>query len=164
MKKYISHSQDIKEEGNDMTTGHYITTRVINKIIAEQTEYITVTRPAPLEIKDGITIYGTSTKERIPVQKELVTSLEKCREYIHNKYLNIELTKTQVEDIFRYLCSDMNWRIIINNKIEYELLNKIIIDLVIPIEEMTDSKGIYAKIIGELENQNLFPNVQTPDK
>ena len=147
-----------------MTTGHYITTRVINKIIAEQTDYITVTRPTPPEIKDGITIYGTSTKERIPVQKELVTSLEKCRDYIHTKYLNVELTKTQVEDIFRYLCSDMNWRIIINNKKESELLNKIIIDLVIPIEELTNSQGIYEKIIREMENQNLFPKVQTSDK
>ncbi len=142
-----------------MTTGHYITTRVINKIIAEQTEYITITRSTPPEIKDGITIYGASTKERIPVQKELVESLEKCRQYIHNKYLNVELTKIQVEDIFRFLCSDINWRIIINNKKEYELLNKIMIDLVIPIEEMTNSKGIYEKIIEEMENQNLFPKI-----
>ena len=142
-----------------MTTGHYITTRVINKIIAEQTEYTTITRPTPPEIKDGITIYGSSTRERIPVQKGLVTSLEKCRDYIANKYLNVELTKTQVEDIFRYLCSDINWRIIINNKKESELLNKIIVDLVIPIEEMTNSKGIYEKIIQEMENQNLFPKI-----
>jgi hypothetical protein len=147
-----------------MTTGFYITTRVINKIIAEHYECITITKPAPPEIKDGITIYGSSTTERIPVQKGLVTSLEKCREYIHNNYLNVELTKTQVEDIFRYLCSDINWRIIVNNKKESELLNKIIIDLVIPIEEMTNSKGIYQKIIQEMENQNLFPKVQTPDK
>jgi hypothetical protein len=147
-----------------MTTGFYITTRVINKIIAEHYECITITKLAPPEIKDGITIYGSSTRERIPVQKGLVTSLEKCREYIHNNYLNVELTKTQVEDIFRYLCSDINWRIIVNNKKESEILNKIIIDLVIPIEEMTNSKGIYQKIIQEMENQNLFPKVQTPDK
>ena len=147
-----------------MITGYDITTRVINRIIAEQNEYITITRPAPPEIKGGVTIYGAKKRERIPLHEELVRSLEKCREYINKKYLNVELTSTQVEDIFRFLCSDFNWRIFINNKKESEILNKVIIDLVIPIEEMTDSKGMYDKIIEEMENQCRFPKVRTRDK
>jgi len=100
-------------------------------------------------------------RERIPLHKELVVSLEKCRDYINKKYLNVELTSSQIEDIFRYLCSDLNWRIFINNKKESEILNKVIIDLVIPIEEKTHSKGIYNKIIEEMENQYLFPKVRS---
>jgi hypothetical protein len=106
-----------------------------------------------------VTIYGNKKKERIPLHKELVVSLEKCRDYINKKYLNVELTSNQVEDIFRYLCSDLNWRIFINNKKESEILNKVIIDLVTPIEEITDSKGVYNKIIEEMENQCLFPKL-----
>ncbi len=103
-----------------------------------------------------MTIYGDKRRERIPLHKELVVSLEKCREYINKKYLNIELTSNQVEDIFRYLCSDLNWRVFVNNKKESEILNKVIVDLVIPIEDMTDSKGVYNKIVEEMENQCLF--------
>jgi hypothetical protein len=106
-----------------------------------------------------VTIYGTKKKERIPLHKELVVSLEKCRDYINKKYLNVELTSIQVEDIFRYLCSDLNWRIFINNKKESEILNRVISEVVSPIEEMTDSKGVYDKIIEEMENQSLFPKL-----
>ncbi|HUS99234.1 MAG TPA: hypothetical protein VMY59_02830 [Candidatus Thermoplasmatota archaeon] len=140
-----------------MTTGFDITTRVINKIIAEHYECITITKPAPPEIKGGVTIYGTTIQERIPLQKDLIASLERWRKYIHNKYMNIELTKTQVEDIFRYLCSDIKWRIFMKNKKESEILNKIVIDLVIPIEEITDSKGVYDKIIEEMKKSMSFP-------
>ena len=111
-----------------------------------------------------MTIYGNKKRERIPLHKELVASLEKCRDYINKKYLNEELTSNQVEDIFRYLCSDFNWRIFINNKKDSEILNKVIIDLVTPIEEMTNSKGIYDKIIEEMENQWLFPKLHTRNK
>ena len=106
-----------------------------------------------------MTIYGTQKSERIPLHKELIASLEKCRDYINKKYLNAELTTNQVEDIFRYLCSDLNWRVFINNKNESEILNKVITDVVTPIEEMTDSKGVYDKIIGEMENQCRFPKL-----
>lgn len=111
-----------------------------------------------------MTIYGKKKKERIPLHKELVVALEKCRDYINKKYLNVELTPNQVEDIFRFLCSDLNWRIFINTKKESEILNKVIIDLVTPIEEITDSKGVYNKIIEEMENQCLFPKLHSRGK
>ncbi|MFA5101582.1 MAG: hypothetical protein WC525_00360 [Candidatus Thermoplasmatota archaeon] len=120
-----------------------------------------VTKPAPPEIKDGVTIYDTYRRERIPLKKELVTSLEKCRDYINKKYLNVEVKTTQVEDIFRYLCSDLNWRIFINNKEESDLLNKVIIEVVTPIEEITHSKGVYNKIIEEMDNQSSFPKLRS---
>jgi hypothetical protein len=145
----------------DIITGYEITTRIINRVIAEQNEYHTDTRPAPPEIKDGVTMYGVRRRERVPLQKELVASLEKCRDYINKKYLNVEITSTQVEDIFRYLCSDLNWRIFINTKKESELLNKVIIEVVMPIEELTDSEGVYEKIIDEIENQFLFPKIRS---
>jgi len=106
-----------------------------------------------------VTIYGITIRERIPLQKELVASLEKCRDYIYHKYLNVDLTKTLVEDIFRFLCLDINWRIFIKNKKESEILHRIIIGLVIPIGEMTDSNGAYDKSIEEIENQCLYPKV-----
>ena len=108
-----------------------------------------------------MTIYGNTKRERIPLHKELVASLENCRDYINKKYLNVDLTSKQVEDIFRYLCSDFNWRIFINNKIESEILNKVIVDVVKPIEEMTNSKGVYDRIIEEMENQCLFPKLRS---
>ena len=111
-----------------------------------------------------MTIYGKKKKERIPLHKELIVSLEKCREYINKKYLNTELTSNDVEDIFRYLCSDLNWRIFVNNKKESEILNKVIVDLVIPIEDMTNSKGVYNKIVEEMENQCLFPKLHSRGK
>jgi hypothetical protein len=74
--------------------------------------------------------------------------------------MNVELTSNQVEDIFRYLCSDLSWRIFINDKKESEILNKVIIDVVTPIEEITDSKGVYDKIIEEMENQSLLPKLR----
>lgn len=111
-----------------------------------------------------MTIYDTKKRERIPLHEELVVSLENFRDYINKKYLNIELTSNQVEDIFRYLCSDLNWRIFINNKRESEILNKVIIDVITPIEEMTDSKGVYDKIIQEMENQSLLPKLRSHDE
>jgi hypothetical protein len=144
----------------DSITGYDITTRIINRVIAEQNKYVTITRSAPPEIKGGVTVYGNKKRERIPLHKELLISLEKCRDYVNKKYLNVELTSNQVEDIFRYLCSDLNWRIFINNKKESEILNKVIVDVIIPIEEMTDSKGVYDKIIKEMENQCLFPKLR----
>jgi hypothetical protein len=144
----------------DIITGYDITTRIINRVIAEQNEYVTITISAPPEIKGGVTVYGNKKRERIALHKELLMSLEKCRDYVNKKYLNVELTSNQVEDIFRYLCSDLNWRIFINNKKESEILNKVIVDVIIPIEEMTDSKGVYDKIIKEMENQCLFPKLR----
>jgi hypothetical protein len=144
----------------DSITGYDITTRIINRVIAEQNKYVTITRFAPPEIKGGVTVYRNKKRERIPLHKELLISLEKCRDYVNKKYLNVELTSNQVEDIFRYLCSDLNWRIFINNKKESEILNKVIVDVIIPIEEMTDSKGVYDKIIKEMENQCLFPKLR----
>jgi Pyruvate/2-oxoacid:ferredoxin oxidoreductase gamma subunit len=144
----------------DSITGYDITTRIINRVIAEQNKYVTITRSAPPEIKGGVTVYSNKKRERIPLHKELLISLEKCRDYVNKKYLNVELTSNQVEDIFRYLCSDFNWRIFINNKKESEILNKVIVDVIIPIEEMTDSKGVYDKIIKEMENQCLFPKLR----
>jgi hypothetical protein len=144
----------------DSITGYDITTRIINRVIAEQNKYVTITRSAPPEIKGGVTVYSNKKRERIPLHKELLISLEKCRDYVNKKYLNVELTSNQVEDIFRYLCSDLNWRIFINNKKESEILNKVIVDVIIPIEEMTDSKGVYDKIIKEMENQCLFPKLR----
>jgi len=111
----------------------------------------------PPDIQDGVLIYGNNNRERIPLHKELVVSVEKLRDYINKKYLNVTLTSHQVEDIFRYLCSDLNWRVFINNSKEFEILNKVITDVVIPIEEMTDSEGVYDKIIEEIENQCRFP-------
>lgn len=141
-------------------TGYDLTTRIINRIIAEQSEYLTVTKPAPPVIKNDVTIYGVPKKEHIPLHRELVASLENCRNYINKKYLNVGITTSHVEDIFRYLCSDINWRIFINNKIESEILNKVIFDLVIPIENLTQSRGVYNKIIEEMDNQCLFPKVR----
>ena len=111
-----------------------------------------------------MSIYGKKKKERIPLHKELVVALEKCRDYINKNYLNKELTSNQVEDIFRYLCSDLNWRIFINNRKESEILNKVLVDLVTPIEEITDSRGIYDKIIKEIENQCLLSKLRSRDK
>jgi hypothetical protein len=148
----------------DIITGYDITTRIINRIIAEQNEYVTITRPTPPEIKGGVMIYGNNKKERIPLHKELVVSLERWRDYINKKYLNVKLASSQVEDIFRYLCSDLDWRIFINNKNETEILNKVMTDVVTPIEEMTDSKGVYDKIIGEMENQCRFPKLYSRSK
>ncbi len=107
-----------------------------------------------------MTIYGAPQRERIPLQKELVASLEHCRDYINKKYLNVEITTSHVEDIFRYLCSDINWRIFINNKKESEVFHKVIFQLVVPIEDLTNSNGVYTKIIEEMENQCLFPKVR----
>ena len=148
----------------DIITGYDITTRIINRIIAEQNEYITTIRPAPPEIKGGVMIYGNNKKERIPLHKELVVSLERCRDYINKKYLNVKLTPSHVEDIFRYLCSDLNWRVFINNKNESDILNKVITDVVTPIEEITDCKGVYDKIIREMENQCRFPKLCSRSK
>jgi len=109
----------------------------------------------------GVPFYDTSHWEKIPLYKELVASLERCRDYVNKNYLNVELTSSHVEDIFRFFCSDLNWRIFINNREEYEILNKIIVDVVIPIEEITDSQGVYDRIIQEMENQCLFPRVRS---
>lgn len=120
-----------------------------------------MTKPAPPVFKRGVTIYGASKKERIPLQRELVASLEHCRDYINKKYLNVEITASHVEDIFRYLCSDINWRIFINNKRDAEMFHRVISDLVVPIEDLTQSKGVYDKIIEEMENQCLFPKLRS---
>jgi len=141
----------------DSITGYDITTRIINRIIAEQTDYVTIVRPVPPEIKDGVLIYGNNKRERIPLHKELVVSLERLRDYINKKYLNVKLRSSQVEDIFRYFFSDLSWRVFINTSKESEILDKVITDVVMPIEEMTASEGVYDKIIEEIENQWYFP-------
>jgi len=111
-----------------------------------------------------VIIYGDQEKVRIPLHNELVTSLERCRDYINKKYLNTELTSNHVEDIFRYLCSDLNWRIFIKNRKESEILDKVIIDVVTTIEEITDSRGVYDKIIEEMENQSILPKIRSRNK
>lgn len=78
--------------------------------------------------------------------------------------MSIELTSNQVEDIFRCLCSDLNWRIFMNNKNESEVFNKVINDIIKPIEDMKGSKDIYDKIIEEMENQSLLPKLSFSNK
>lgn len=148
----------------DITTGQYITSQIINKIIAQHHKHLTTPPPAGFWMYRGVPFYDTSHWEKIPLHKELVASLERCRDYVNKNYLNVELTYSQVEDIFRFFCSDLNWRIFINNRAEYEILNKVIVDVVLPIEEITDCQGVYDKIIDEMENQCLFPRVRSRGK
>jgi hypothetical protein len=145
----------------DITTGRSITTRVINRIIAGQNESLVVPASVPPGIVRDVPFYDTATWEQLPLHKELVASLEKCREYVNRHYLNVELTSSHVEDILRFFCSDINCRIFINNREEYEILHNVIVDMVTGIEEMTETRGIYDKIIDEMENQCRFPRVRS---
>jgi len=128
-----------------MTTGHDITTRIINRVIIEHDElYIKVERPLVIHLKDGIETFERNRGMAV-IPKDVLKAIEKWRDYINKNYLFVELDSTQVEDIFRHLFTE-DYQKLCNNNEDSEIWYKITEELIKKIEEITNCPGLFIKI------------------
>ena len=134
-----------------MTTGHDITTRIINIVLAEQIDITPIQQKTIVGVNNGGE-YILNEYNRPPKFKPWIKSIEKLRDYINKKYLSVELKSPEIEDIFNFLHSDDNWKLSIENKdsvIGYNIIKEMINE----IEKITKCQGSFVKVLNEKKNQ-----------
>ena len=134
-----------------MTTGHDITTRIINIVLAEQIDISPMHEKIVVDINSGGE-FVFHEYNRTQNLKSWTKSIEKLRNYINKNYMFLELKEPQIEDIFRYLCTEDDWKVAIDNKDSVVGYN-IVKELIAEIEKITKCPGLFDKILNEKKNQ-----------
>jgi len=85
--------------------------------------------------------------ETVLISKNCLNAIEKWRDYINKNYLFVELYLPHIEDIFIQLY--------VTNYVDL-LDNKLIKDMISKIEEGTNCKGLFIKVLDFLRNNNFI--------
>jgi len=134
-----------------MTTGHDISTRIINIVLAEQIDISPMYEKIVVDINSGgeFIFHEYNRPQNL---KSWTKSIEKLRNYINKNYMFLELKEPQIEDIFRYLCTEDDWKVAIDNK-DSVIGYNIVKELIAEIEKITQCQGLFDKILNEKKNQ-----------